>query len=64
MIKELIEESERKNGKREVNVNWNKKGWIGLPKKGCHHKAVVQCQGQRAGREQARRDLQASNISE
>ena len=38
--------------------------WIGLPKKGCHHKAVVQCQGQRAGREQARRDLQASNISE
>jgi hypothetical protein len=31
---------------------------------GCRHKAVVQCQGQRAGREQARRDLQASNISE
>ena len=31
---------------------------------GCHHKAVVQCRGQRAGREQARRDLQATNISE
>ena len=35
----------------------------GVPE-GCHHKAVVQCQGQRAGPEQARGDLQATNISE
>jgi hypothetical protein len=43
---------------------WIRKS-VGLgAQKGCHHKAVVQCRGQRAGREQARRDLQASNISE
>ena len=39
------------------------RGGEGVPE-GCHHKAVVQCQGQRAGPEQARGDLQATNISE
>ena len=39
--------------------------WVeGRVPEGCHHKAVVQCQGQRAGPEQARGDLQATNISE
>ena len=36
---------------------------VGVPE-GCHHKAVVQCRGQRAGPVQARGGLPASNISE